>query len=74
MTAVFLLWSGRDLLMGFATSPEGKARVLRESVAAFFHLEQPDSMPVIGAKPRGREIRRLLYRPTMRWCRLLIFR
>lgn len=51
MTAVFLLWSGRDLLMGFATSPEGKARVLRESVAAFFHLEQPDSMPVIGAKP-----------------------
>lgn len=51
MTAVFFLWSGHDLLIGFAKSPEGKARVLRESVAAFFHLEQPDVMPVIGAKP-----------------------
>jgi protein TonB len=52
MTAVFVLWSGRDFLIGFATSPEGKARVLRESVAAFFHVEQPESMPVIGAKPQ----------------------
>jgi TonB family protein len=51
MAAVFALWSGRDPLMGFAKSPEGKAKVLRESVAAFFHLEQPDSMPVIGARP-----------------------
>ncbi len=53
MTAVFFLWSGRDPLIGFAKSPEGKARVLRESVAAFFHLEPADSMPVIGAKPQA---------------------
>ena len=53
MTAAFLLWSGRDLIIGFGKSPEGKVRVLRESVAALFHLEQPDSMPVIGAKPQG---------------------
>jgi TonB family protein len=51
MAAVFFLWSGHDLLIGFAKSPEGKARVLRESVASYFHLEQPDVMPVIGAKP-----------------------
>jgi TonB family protein len=51
MTAVVLLWSGRDLIIGFAKSPEGKTRVLRESLAAFFHLEQPDVMPVIGARP-----------------------
>ena len=53
MSAVFFFWSGRDLLMGFAKSPEGKVRVLQESVAAFFHLEQPDSVPIIGAKPEA---------------------
>ena len=51
MAALFFLWSGHDLLIGFAKSPEGKARVLRESLVAFFHLEQPDVMPVIAARP-----------------------
>jgi TonB family protein len=51
LTAVFFLWTGHDLMIGFVKSPEGKARVLRESVAAFFHLEPLEVMPVIGAKP-----------------------
>ncbi|MFZ3340156.1 MAG: TonB family protein [Terriglobales bacterium] len=51
MTALFVFWSGRGLLIGFAKSPEGKVRVLRESVGAFFHLEAPESIPVIAAKP-----------------------
>ncbi len=51
LTAVFFLWGGHDLMIGFVKSPEGKDRVLRESVAAFFHLEPPEVMPVIGAKP-----------------------
>ncbi|HTR27282.1 MAG TPA: energy transducer TonB [Terriglobales bacterium] len=51
LTAVFILWSGHDLLIGLANSPEGKARVLRESLVAYFHLEPPDVMPVIAAKP-----------------------
>ena len=51
MAALILLWSGHDLIIGFVKSPEGKARVFRESLVAFFHLEQPDVMPVIGARP-----------------------
>lgn len=53
LAALFLLWSGHTLLIGFVKSPEGKVRVMQESLAAFFHLEQPDVMPVIGAKPEG---------------------
>jgi TonB family protein len=52
MTAVLFLWSGRDLLIGLAKSPEGKTRVLRESVAAFFHLDEAESVPAIAAKPQ----------------------
>ena len=50
LTAVIFLWTGHDLLIGFVKSPEGKVQVLRESMAAFFHLEPPEVMPVIGAK------------------------
>ena len=53
LTAMFLLWSGHALLIDFVKSPEGKIRVMRESLAAYFHLEPPDVMPVIGAKPEG---------------------
>jgi TonB family protein len=53
VAALFLLWSGHGLLIDFVKSPEGKARVMRESLAAYFHLEQPDVLPVIGAKPEG---------------------
>ena len=53
LTALFFLWSGHTLLIGFVKSPEGKARVMKESLGAFFHLEQPDVMPVIGAKPEA---------------------
>ncbi|ERR1700733_4095321 len=53
MTALFVLWSGHDLMIGLAKSPEGKARVFRESLVAYFHLEQPDSLPIIGAKPES---------------------
>ncbi|MGA8301136.1 MAG: TonB family protein [Terriglobales bacterium] len=51
LAAALLLMNGRDLIVGFVRSPEGKGRVLRESVAAYFHLEPPDAIPVIGAKP-----------------------
>jgi len=51
LTALFVLWSSHDLLLGFAKSPEDKARVLRESLVTYFHLEPPDVMPVIAAKP-----------------------
>ena len=53
MTGLFVLWSGHDLMIGLAKSPEGKARVFRESLVAYFHLEQPDSLPIIGAKPES---------------------
>ena len=53
ITALFVLWSGHDLMIGLAKSPEGKARVFRESLVAYFHLEQPDSLPIIGAKPES---------------------
>jgi len=53
LAAVFVLWNSHDLLLGFAKSPEDKARVLRESLVAYFHLEPPDVMPVIAAKPEA---------------------
>jgi len=53
MAAAFCLWSGHDLIIGFVKSPEGKARVFRESLAAYFHLEPPEVTPVIGASPEA---------------------
>jgi TonB family protein len=50
LAAAFLLWSGRELMIGFARSPESKGAVLKESVVDFFHLEPPDTMPVISAR------------------------
>lgn len=51
LTAGWFLWSGHELMLGFVKSPEGKVRVLQESIAAYFHLEPPEVTPVIGAKP-----------------------
>ncbi|MGB0041474.1 MAG: hypothetical protein WBQ00_21410, partial [Terriglobales bacterium] len=50
LAAAFLLWTGRELMIGLATSSESKGAVLKESVVDFFHLEPPDVMPVIGAR------------------------
>ncbi|MGA9353964.1 MAG: TonB family protein [Terriglobales bacterium] len=50
LAAGFLLWSGRDGMIGFARSPERKGAVLKESLVAYFHLEPPDTMPVISAR------------------------
>jgi TonB family protein len=50
LAAAFLFWSGRELMIGFARSPESKGAVMKESVIDFFHLEPPDTMPVISAR------------------------
>jgi TonB family protein len=50
LAAAFLLWSGRELMIGFAKSPENKGAAIKECLVAFFHLEPPDTMPVISAR------------------------
>jgi TonB family protein len=53
LVALLYLWNGHALILGFMKSPENKAAALRECVVAYFHLEPPDVMPVIGAKPEA---------------------
>jgi TonB family protein len=45
-TAVFCLWKSRDAIEYLAHTPEGKVRVLKESVAALFYMNQSGALPV----------------------------
>jgi TonB family protein len=45
LTAVFCLWRSRDVIEYLSSTPEGRFRVLRESVTAFFYGNQ-GALPV----------------------------
>ncbi|MFI5111126.1 MAG: hypothetical protein ACHP78_20075, partial [Terriglobales bacterium] len=46
LTAVFCLWRSREVIEYLSHTPEGKFRVLRESVAALFYLSRTGALPV----------------------------
>ncbi|HKM47356.1 MAG TPA: TonB family protein [Terriglobales bacterium] len=46
LVAVFCLWRSRDSIEYLARTPEGRYRILRESVVALFSLHQTDELPV----------------------------
>jgi len=46
LTAVFCLWRSRGVIEYLSRTPEGRFRVLRESVAALFYLNQTGALPV----------------------------
>jgi TonB family protein len=46
LTAVFCLWRSRAVIEYLSRTPEGTARVLRESVAALFYLTPSGALPV----------------------------
>jgi len=50
LTAVFCLWRSRDAVEYLSHTPEGGFRVLRESVAALFYLNQTGALPVGSAR------------------------
>lgn len=50
LTAAFTLWNARDVFAYLARTPEGKGKVLRESVAALFYFNQSDTTPVHSVK------------------------
>jgi protein TonB len=43
--AVFCLWRSREAVEYLSRTPEGRFRVLRESVAAFFYMNQTGALP-----------------------------
>src|SRR6202163_536403 len=46
VVAVFCLWRSRATVEYLSRTPEGRFRVLRESVAALFYAKQPGALPV----------------------------
>ena len=46
VAAVFCLWRSREAFEYLSRTPEGRFRVLRESVAALFYAKQTGSLPV----------------------------
>jgi len=46
VAAVFCLWRSRDAFEYLSRTPEGRFRVLRESVAALFYANQKGALPV----------------------------
>jgi TonB family protein len=46
LTAVFCLWRSHEAVEYLSRTPEGRFRVLRESVAALFHMNQTGALPV----------------------------
>jgi TonB family protein len=46
VAAVFCLWRSREAFEYLSRTPEGKFRVLRESVAALFYAKQTGALPV----------------------------
>jgi TonB family protein len=49
LVAGFFLWRSRGTIDYLSHTPEGRVRVLRESVAALFYLNQTGAMPVTSA-------------------------
>lgn len=49
LVAGFFLWRSRGTIDYLSHTPEGRVRVLRESVAALFYLNQTGAMPVSSA-------------------------
>jgi protein TonB len=49
LMAVFFVWRSRDAIEYLSRTPEGTVRVLRESVAALFYLNQSGALPVSSA-------------------------
>ncbi len=50
LTAAFCLWRSRDAVEYLSHTPEGGFRVLRESVAALFYMNQTGALPVGSAR------------------------
>jgi protein TonB len=46
VVAMFCLWRSREAFEYLSRTPEGKSRVLRESVAALFYAKQTGALPV----------------------------
>ncbi len=46
LAAVFCLWRSRGTIEYLSRTPEGRGRVLRESVAALFYMNQTGALPV----------------------------
>ncbi len=49
LTAVFCLWRSREVIAYLSRTPEGRFKVLRESVAALFYMNQTGALPVASA-------------------------
>jgi TonB family protein len=49
LTAAFCLWNSRDVIAYLSQTREGRFRVLRESVAALFYMNQTGALPVSSA-------------------------
>lgn len=49
LATVFCLWRSRDTIQYLAHTPEGASRVLKESVAALFYMNQSGALPVSSA-------------------------
>lgn len=49
LAAAFCLWRSRDVIRYLAHTPEGRVRVLKESVEALFNLNQTGALPVSSA-------------------------
>src|SRR5208337_485329 len=50
LTSAFCLWRSRDAVEYLSHTPEGGFRVLRESVAALFYMNQTGALPVGSAR------------------------
>jgi periplasmic protein TonB len=55
LTAVFFLWRSREVIEYLSRTPEGPYRVLRESVAALFYMNQTGALPVGSAGSDARQ-------------------
>jgi TonB family protein len=53
--AAFSLWNSRDALEYLSQTREGRVQVLRESVAAFFYLNNNPALPVTTAASEARQ-------------------
>ncbi|MGA2355902.1 MAG: TonB family protein [Terriglobales bacterium] len=49
LVAAFFLWRSRGTIEYLSRTPEGRVRVLRESVAALFYMNQTGALPVSSA-------------------------
>ena len=49
LAAAFCLWNARDTIIYLARTPEGRTRVIKESVAALFYLNSSGAAPVLSA-------------------------